>query len=146
MNGVQLSIFDPPEDFLREALRSGYHEGGRVRIFAALTAREKPVPEDRWLAREYAGTCGFSGHSTRHGFVNYYMRCLEYRDRSGKTHTYSWRQACAKIREMIEEGEFLTREEERQIDHIMIEFGELPFPEACYRYPPEKTLVKESKR
>ena len=151
MTAQQLSMFDllEPSDPLAGALRRGTYEGYRLRAFAALTYPAFQQYADRWLCRELSGTGGYAGWmggGCHHDFSPSGIRIRDYRH--GTEQRYTWPAAVRRLRQLIEEPDWLSREDERLVDHLMLEAGRLPYPRACCRYPedawgepPEKALI-----
>ena len=134
----QISFFDdPPEpaDPLREIMRLEMSEGAHLRILAALA-----FPGFGSYAREYLiAEYGDCGHSLDGGFVDFRrsgIRHMIYRRGAPPVERiYPWGDALRRVRELINDGEYLTREEERQMEAIIQARGRLPYPRPFTRYP-----------
>ena len=136
----QISLFDDmpePEtpDPLREIMLLNMYEGAHVRILAALSYPGLGVYARDYLKAEYE-TCG---HSVAGGFVDFRRHGIRYTTyRHGALpveRVYTWTEALNMIRKLIDAGEYLTREEEREVERIVQAYGLLPYPRPHRKYP-----------
>lgn len=136
----QISLFDDmpePEtpDPLREIMLLTMWEGAHVRILAALSYPGFGVYALDYLKAEYE-TCG---HSVAGGFVDFRrsgIRHVAYRHGAPPVErVYTWKAALGMIRKLIDAGEYLTREEEREVERIVQAYGLLPYPLPHRKYP-----------
>lgn len=139
----QISLFAEEDDaerdryMLRMALKYGGFEGARVRIFAALTFPQFQQYAHLFLQHEMengGGTIPGQHRGYRKGEASgLTVTCYETQPFSSRK--YTWK-ACAKeIREMIDEGEWLLKDEEFEIGRIVDVYHGLPYPRSRLKYP-----------
>lgn len=122
------------DTLLKQALRRGSgHEGSRVRIWAMLEGGGFPQYRDRWMQDEF----GIGGHSMEdHWFADYNSKGLQISNlRTHEEYRYTWRDVVRCYQQLINAGELLTADDERQITEIAAKYGKPPYPRPRMMYP-----------
>lgn len=139
----QISMFEEEKNeerdryMLRMALKYGGVEGYRIRVYAALTFPQFQQYAHLFLQHERENGGGslpgqYRGYSTADA-SGLTVTCWETKPHTSRK--YTWK-ACVKvIREMIVEGEWLLKDEEFEIGHIVEVYHGLPYPRSRGKYP-----------
>ena len=119
---------------------SGF-EGGKLRIAALYALNPTPVDARVFLSNEY----GVGGHSHTFldgtsGFIDYNSRGMQFRRwKTNEEMNLRWHVVERHIRGMMEQGTYLTPQEQRRFDEMQRDFAgeEMPLPQPRMHYPPE---------
>ena len=117
---------EPLDDLVRRI----QHKGARLRIFAALTFPHFQQYADMWMREEYTG--GVYSAFCSGGYRLKYEAGGAVWSADGEEHRFTWKQMANRARELIEEPDWLSREEEWIVNNLR---GELPYPYPCVSYP-----------
>ena len=118
---------------------SGF-EGGKLRIAALYAQNPTPVDARVFLSNEY----GVGGHSHTFldgssGFIDYNSRGMQFRRwKTNEELTLRWHVVERHIRSMMENGTYLTPQEQQRFDEMRRDFAgeEMPLPQPRMHYPP----------
>ena len=117
------------------ALEGSHNQDGRIRIYAMMVSGEWKQFREKWIKDEY-GMGGFSmrfapGWYADFGPTGMHCKAL----RKGKEWGYTWRTMLSEIERLIRQDVYLTHEEEKKVERIIMERGHLPYPRARMAYP-----------
>ena len=118
---------------------SGF-EGGKLRIAALYAQNPTPVDARVFLSNEF----GVGGHSHTFldgssGFIDYNSRGMQFRRwKTNEELTLRWHVVERHIRSMMENGTYLTPQEQQRFDEMRKDFAgeEMPLPQPRMHYPP----------
>ena len=118
---------------------SGF-EGGKLRIAALYAQNPTPVDARVFLSNEY----GVGGHSHTFldgssGFIDYNSRGMQFRRwKTNEEMNLRWHVVEQHIRSMMENGTYLTPQEQQRFDEMMesLTGTEIPLPQPRMHYPP----------
>ena len=118
---------------------SGF-EGGKLRIAALYAQNPPPVDARVFLSNEY----GVGGHSHTFldgtsGFIDYNSRGMQFRRwKTNEEYTLRWHAVERYIRNMMEQGTYLTPQEQQRFAELQSAFigAEMPLPQPRMHYPP----------
>ena len=119
---------------LREACgRNWAYSESRVRIWAMFESSLWPQYRHLWMKEEF----GVGGHSmTDHWFVDYDSRGMRVSDLRGDTvYKATWKEVVQIYQDMIANGKLLTRDDERKVTEIAMQYGRPPYPRPGMMYP-----------
>ena len=125
------------ENVLRRG--SGF-EGGKLRIAALYSMNPTPVDARVFLSNEY----GVGGHSHTFldgssGFIDYNSRGMQFRRwKTNEEYNLRWHAVERYIRNMMEQGTYLTPQEQQRFAELQSDFLglEMPLPQPRMHYPP----------
>ena len=118
---------------------SGF-EGGKLRIAALYAQNPTPVDARVFLSNEY----GVGGHSHTFldgtsGFIDYNSRGMQFRRwKTNEEYNLRWHAVERYIRNMMEQGTYLTPKEQQRFSELQEDFlgAEMPLPQPRMHYPP----------
>ncbi len=118
---------------------SGF-EGGKLRVAALYAQNPTPVDARVFLSNEY----GVGGHSHTFldgtsGFIDYNSRGMQFRRwKTNEEYNLRWHAVERYIRNMMEQGRYLTPQEQQRFTELQNDFlgAEMPLPQPRMHYPP----------
>ena len=129
------------DEEIEHVLRRGSgFEGGKLRIAALYAQNPTPVDTRVFLSNEY----GVGGHSHTFldgtsGFIDYNSRGMQFRRwKTNEEYTLRWHAVERYIRNMMEQGTYLTPQEQQRFAEMQSAFfgTEMPLPQPRMHYPP----------
>ena len=129
------------DEEIEHVLRRGSgFEGGKLRIAALYAQNPTPVDARVFLSNEY----GVGGHSHTFldgtsGFIDYNSRGMQFRRwKTNEEYTLRWHAVERYIRNMMEQGTYLTPKEQQRFAEMQSAFldAEMPLPQPRMHYPP----------
>ena len=129
------------DEEIEHVLRRGSgFEGGKLRIAALYAQNPTPVDARVFLSNEY----GVGGHSHTFldgtsGFIDYNSRGMQFRRwKTNEEYTLRWHAVERYIRNMMEQGTYLTPQEQQRFAELQSDFFgmEMPLPQPRMHYPP----------
>ncbi|MBR3429043.1 MAG: DEAD/DEAH box helicase family protein [Clostridia bacterium] len=129
------------DEEIEHVLRRGSgFEGGKLRIAALYSMNPTPVDARVFLSNEY----GVGGHSHTFldgtsGFIDYNSRGMQFRRwKTNEEYNLRWHAVERYIRNMMEQGTYLTPQEQQRFAELQSDFlgMEMPLPQPRMHYPP----------